>query len=288
MPAELFAICRPRKHMLIRRVPLNTNIKSAVGNMFARQARRFHKGKEAFVFDPGYKPERNQLQIIDETPEITALRTELQKNPDEIEELDVAGFTSAGIKGLFVRDHSDNVERIYVQRFTNMQVLDRKFALFFENNRFRRLKDSAFTLANSLVCVIENGSITFQSFHSLRAVFDLRGIYREATEEDLRQFASHSMIRVKGTENFIEEGDTETRRLVGLVLAKKVLQCNTVADLQEAAEETNLTLKVNNRGRIVIPADNKERKAILHFLANQRVMNPITKQPSIANSLRPA
>ena len=49
---------------------------------------------------------------------------------------------------------------------------------------FRRLTAPAFTLANSLTSVIDDGLIKFKSFSNLCAILEVMEIYRVATDQE--------------------------------------------------------------------------------------------------------
>ena len=166
-------------------------------------------------------------------------------------------------------------------------MLNRKFALFLQGNSFRRLTTPAFTLASSLAFVIDGGLIKFRSFPNLRAILDVTETYRDATDQELRDFAGHPSLRVEELEDFVLTADQITRKLINAVVASGVLDVYTPVEIQEAAARTQLDLEVQG-GRIVLPAERREVKDLLQFLDEGRYNGPLSGRTYVTNSRKPA
>lgn len=288
MPEDLFAACRVNGELVSRRVLLDGTIQDQIEGIFADQMQVFFEGiDEEVPFDGRWKPDKNELLTVAVTPEAAMLRDTLNQNAIAVEPLDLDNFASAGIKALFCGDSASNVKRVLVQLFTAGQVLDRKVALFLEGNTFRRLTVPAFTLPSSLTFVVEDDVIKFRSFSNLRAILDVMEIYRDATDQDLRNFASHTSLYVADSDGFVETADQVTRKLTNAVAASRVLDLYSPTEIQEAAAKTQLFLELEN-GCIVIPAERRKVKEILQFLDEGRYNGPLSGRPYVTNSQRPA
>lgn len=289
MPENLFAACRINGELVSRRVRLDATIQDQVEGIFAHQAQAYFEGVDDEVpFDGRWKPDANELLTLEVTPEAEILRETLTGNPTAVEPLDLANFANVGVKALFTSDGTNDAGRVLVQRFTAGQVLNRKFALFLQNNSFRRLTAPAFTLASSLAFVIDDGLIKFRSFPNLRAVFDVTEIYREATDQEVRGFAVHPSLHVAEVENFVLTADQVTRKLINAVTASDVLEAYTPTEIRDAAARTQLVIELEDDGRIVLPAGRREVKDLLQFLDESRYNGPLSGRTYVTNSRKPA
>ena len=167
------------------------------------------------------------------------------------------------------------------------QILSRKFLLHLQGNAFRRLKDTAFTLDTSLTCIIEEGLIKFKSQHKLRSIIDLREIYREATDQEVKDFAEHSKLHIADMGAFLEAANQPSRKLIKAVLSDETLDKYETTSISTAAEKTGLEINVRG-GKIVMPSESKDIRALLQFLTEGRYLGPLSGQAYISNSHRPA
>ena len=284
MPQNLFAACRIDGELVPKRVQLDQTIQQQVEGIFAHQGQRFFEDiDEEVPFDGRWKPDDNELLTLEVTSEAEMFQETLSKNPTSVEPLGLSNFTNVGVKALFAGDGANDAGRVLVQRFTGGQVLNRKFALFLQGNSFRRLVTPAFTLANSLTFVIDGGLIKFRSFSNLRAILDVTEIYRDATDQELRDFAGHPSLRVADLEDFMLTADQITRKLINAVVASRVLDVYSTAEIREAAATTQLDLDVQG-GRIVLPTERREMKNLLQFLDEGRYNGPLSGRTYVTNS----
>ena len=284
MPENLFAACRINGELVCRLVRLDGTIQKDVEEIFAHQAEKFFEGVDEEVpFDGRWKPDENEVLTLEVTPEAEMLRDTLNRNPIAVEPLDLASFATVGVKALFTGEGANDAGRVLVQQFTAGQVLDRKFAVVLQGNSFRRLTAPAFTLASSLASVIDGGLIKFKSFSNLRAIFDVTEIYRDATDQELRDFAGHSSLRVADLEDFMLAADQVTRKLINAVVASGVLDAYSPSEIQEAAVRTRLNVELEG-GCIVLPAERRKVKNLLQFLDEGRYNGPLSGRPYVTNS----
>ena len=151
MPENLFAASRINGELVPRRVRLDGTIQDEIEEIFAQQEQDFFEGvDEEVLFDGRWKPDANELLLLELTEETVMFRETLNMNANAVDPVDLANFATSGIKALFTGQPGAD-GRVLVQRFTGVQVLGRKFAVFLQGNSFRRLTAPSFTLATSLV-----------------------------------------------------------------------------------------------------------------------------------------
>lgn len=286
MPENLFAASRINGELVPRRVRLDGTIQDEVEEIFAQQERDFFEGvDEEVLFDGRWKPDVDELLLLELTEETAMFRETLNMNANAVDPVDLANFATSGIKALFTGQPGAD-GRVLVQRFTGVQVLSRKFAVFLQGNSFRRLTAPSFTLATSLAFVIDDGYIKFKSFSNLRSILDVLEIYRDATDQEVRDFAGHSSLQVGDMDDFVHTADQATRKLINAVTASGILDDYTPTQIREAAAATQLNVELEN-DRIVLPDERRDVKVLLQFLDESRYNGPLTKRTYVTNSRRP-
>lgn len=289
MPQNLFAACRTHDGQLIaKRVRLDANVQQAVEAVFAEQEAAFRQGvTDEVPFDGSWTPNEDEFLTIDVPAEAQIFADTINANAMAVDDIDTAAFAAEGIKALFTGIPVNGATKVLVQRFTSQQVLERRFALLQQGNAFRRLSEPAFTLDNSLTCIIEDGTVKFKSQHKLRSIINMLDIYREATEQEVQTFAAHASLEVADAVGFVNVTNQVSRKLIHAIVNNGTLDNYTPVQIQAAAHQTNLEIDVQN-GRIVMPTTHADIKALLQFLNESRYSGPLSGQAFVTNSQRPA
>ena len=290
MPENLFAACRLGGELIPKRVQLDGSVQAQVEEIFSKQDDQFLTGVTDEVrFDGQWQPDENELLTIDIPPEAAIFVDTIESNALSIDPIDTGNFADEGIKAIFSGRHFGGATRVLVQRFTSGQVLNKKLAFIDlqADNRFRRLESPAFTLDTALTCIIESGKIKFKSQHKLRSIINLTEIYRAATDGEVREFAGHSKLEVEDVDTFVDNADQTVRKLIHAVSTDGILEQYDPTRIQNAANATKLSVKVSS-DRIVMPTERGEVKVLLQFLNESRYSGPLSGQPYVTNSRRPA
>ncbi|KXJ52339.1 MAG: hypothetical protein AXW12_15980 [Thalassospira sp. Nap_22] len=288
MPQNLFAACRVNNGQLIaKRVRLDNTVQQQVETIFRDQETSFRAGVTSEVaFDGAWNPDDDEFLTIDIPAEAAIFVDTINANAVAIPDINTAAFANEGIKALFTGSTVNGVTKVVVQRFTSQQMLERKFALLQHGNAFRRLSDPAFSLDTSLTCIVEGGKIKFKSQFKLRSIINMLDIYRAATDQEVQTFAGHASLEVADVAAFVDVTNQTTRKLIHAVAKNGTLDTYTPAAIQAAAQATGLGIDVQN-GKIVVPSDHREIKALLQFLNESRYTGPLSGQPFVTNSQRP-
>lgn len=286
MTQNLFAACRHNGSLVVRRVRLDATVQVAVAALFASQESNFRNGVDTEVdFNGTWNPEDNEILTIDIPTEAEIFEEAINANATSIQDIDTTNFAGEGIRALFTGSTLNGVTKVLVQRFTSMQVLQKKWALLQDGNAFRQLTEPAFSLDNALTCIIENDKVKFKSQHKLRSIIDMQDIYREATDQEVRDFSAHVNLEVSDVNNFLGVADQTTRKLISAISRSDTLNNYTVADIQTAANRVGVTINVQN-GKIVMPSTRADVKNLLRFLDDSLYEAALTGQRYITNSKR--
>lgn len=280
----LLAYCKNAQGNLVKRIPVTNPVQAGIEAVFVDQEAAFRAGRQSEVeFDGDWKPDEDELLTLDVTAEANVLIAAATGNALALTAINTANFEAEGIRALFTVAGNNGAIRLLVQRFTAQQLLNRRRALLLHGNNFRELTEPAFTLGSSLTCIIEGGQIKFDSYHNLRAVFDLSEFYQEATDEDIDALAAHASINIADVDAFKDDATQTIRKLVHKVLNSGVLNAHTPQAIQQRAAATGLTLVVQN-GAIEVPANKKLARQFFRFLDDSLYEAPLSGQRYVTNS----
>ena len=287
----LLALCGDKRRLSIKRVSLTAEAHEAVAAAFARQEETFRQGEE--------KPYDQNWQSRDEDDEISTTPT-----PSDVtvfSEIEQTGDTSLPplrrgdeIRGLAMK--LDGPDRILVQTFAATQVLDTRSKglvslCLLESDTYSQLKEPVLVLGHKLVCIAEGGLLKFRSLHNLGRVIDTTGIFRSATDGEVRGFTQEytNLFEFTDVDGFVSSSNRNARKYMASVLSSNALQGKTAAELQEEASTTGLALELTDEGdRIVMPTASREITELMGFLNENRYRGPVTGRTYVTNSRRPA
>lgn len=286
MTQNLFAACRHNGNLVVRRVRLDSNVQASIEALFGEQESALRSGiTEEVDFNGNWDPDQNELLTIDIPQEAEIFEETINANATSIQDIDTSNFCDEGIKALFTGIIENGKTKILVQRFTSKQMLERKFTLLQHNNAFRKLTEPAFTLDTALTCIIEDGKIKFKSQHKLRSIINMQDIYKEATDQEVKDFSSHQNLSVANVDEFLKQADQTTRKLVSAITRSNTLNTYGVNDIQSAANRVGVQVTVEN-GKIVMPDTKADIKNLLRFLDDSLYEAALTGQKYITNSKR--
>ena len=286
MTQNLFAACRVNGDLVPKRVSLNEEVRQKIADLFREQEEEFLDGvTEEIPYNGNWKPDNEELLIIDMPQEACIFEKTITANATSIPRIKASNFSDEGIKALFTGISAGESTKIFVQKFTAHQILGRKFSLIHDGKTFRHLSEPAFTLDTSLTCIIEDGKIKFKSQRNMSSIFNMREIYRVATEAEVQSFAQHNAIKVENVDTFVNITNQTSRKLIYEITKSGVLDKHPPEKIRLAAQKTNLTVIIND-GKIVMPTKHNEIKELLQFLNESRYSGPLSHQSYVTNSRR--
>lgn len=284
----LFALCRATDDaaLSVRRVSLTAEVQAQITTLFETQAIQFMDAvTDEVTFGSDWKLDSEEIFCAAATPEIDSILAAMSGNPMALPVVDGQGLAGEGIRGLAVTVGEGRGRRVFIQRFTAQQVLERRWAFLLQGDTFNRITAPAFTLENSIVAIIEDGNLKFKSFANIKRIFSLTSLYQEATDAQIEQFCGHACLAVADVAKFKAIADQTSRKLVFAVSNSGVLDKDPQTIVQ-SGQEVGLTITLLN-GQIVMPTDKKELKLLLRFLDDGVYKAPLSALSYMANSKRP-
>jgi hypothetical protein len=286
--AQLYAACRQSGSLVIRTVQLNQSVQSQLDGIFQAQEAAFMQGINSEVdFDGGWTPESDELLVARGLPEAQILFSAATQNAVSLTPLNVGNFENEGIKALFTIVGAGATQRLLLQNFGPQQIFSTRMSFLHDQNTFRALSEPAFCLDTKLVAVVDAaGDTKFKSFNMVRRVFELGGLFQQATNAELASFCAHANLDVSDPAAFTQDADEGIRKSVHAVMALDILNTYSVPDIQSRAAAISFPINVSG-GKIQMPTTRREAKELLCFLLDRVYRGPIGQQLLITNSNRP-
>ncbi len=290
MPQNLFALVRVDNVAQVKRIRLHGDLQAKITDILATQEETFFKGIDEEVnFNGDWKPEKNQLLVLEGLDEIELMTTAVTSNPTAYHAMNLSDADLEPIKALFSGYEHNGDVTVQIQRFNSSQLLARNQIPVIglqTGNTFTEITDPMFTFGRSLVAVIKGKHLKFKSFSNLRIVFDLSKTYQEATDPDLESFAGHELLQCDNIAVFKDNADSDVRKMVHAITQSEVLTQYDLASINEAAEAfPDVTVSVVEE-KIQLPDDKKELKLLLHFLLDDIYEAPLSGRQYQTNSKR--
>ncbi|WFQ80280.1 DUF4868 domain-containing protein [Xenorhabdus sp. SF857] len=291
---ELFAITDTGK---IVKILTDAQTQISVTSLFKRQKDYFENNYTTSVeFSGGYITSPAEYFCIDNFDDVIGVLDAIQ-TPDSIQEWSPQDISIFNIKALFsgeiVSSGAVGNIKAYLQCFDKRQIIDNKKTIFHsilqDDNTFKLSDSDGLVIDNKLTAILENDKLKFKSFHMLRRIFDVDGYFKEATDDDLREFANHEHFHISSDFDLTNIADTVIRKKVSLINKSRVLEDYTVDDLLSIAKVNDVTLDLEiyedgGEKKITMPQEKKHIKRLLSFLDEDYFTSQITRTLYQTNS----
>jgi hypothetical protein len=284
---NLFALTRDGSRRILH-IPLSADVQNEVTSTFNGQETDFRSStEEEIAFDGKYKPDDGECLFIGDYDDIDNLHGAIA-NPMSVPEISPTTSEFEGIKALFF-GRTDGTKKIaLIQTFDKRKIISNKgLSLIHASNVYRKVEGVGLTLDTRLAAILEDKKLFFFSFFAARQVFDLTQYYKEATDEDLKEFAA--TVQVGDVSNFIAVSDTWVRRKVALVMQSAILEKVNLQETKKVALTFGIDLKtaaVDEKIVLVLPDNKAELKKVLRFLDEDYFQSVLLSTPHLSSSKR--
>lgn len=291
---ELFAITDTGK---IVKILTDSKTQRSVNGLFKKQKEYFENNYTTSIeFSGGYITSPAEYFCIDNFDDVIGVLDAIQ-TPDAVQEWSPQDISIFNIKALFsgeiISSGSKSNIKAYLQCFDKRQIIDNKKTIFHsilqDNNTFKLSDSDGLVIDNKLTAILENDKLKFKSFHMLRRIFDVDGYFKEATDDDLREFSNHDHFHISSDFDLTNIADTVIRKKVSLINKSRVLEDYTVDDLLSIAKVNDVTLDLDiyedgGEKKITMPQEKKHIKRLLSFLDEDYFTSQITQTLYQTNS----
>ncbi|MGJ4897480.1 Kiwa anti-phage protein KwaB-like domain-containing protein [Bradyrhizobium oligotrophicum] len=286
---NLFALTGDPARRIVR-IPLSAEVQREMDETFKVQEGKFRASSEERVaFDGKYKPDTGECLYIDDYDDIDDLHGAIA-NPLGIPEIAPDPIELEAIKALFMGKNDGGLRVALIQSFDKRKIISNKgLSIFHSANVFKKVEGVGLTIGPNLSAILEDNTLSFFSFHSARQIFDLSQYYREATDDDLKEFAANEMLKIPDLATFVTNSDSWVRRKVALVMQSGILERIDLEATKAAALVFGINIQTESNGdkiALVLPEKKAELKKILRFLDEDYFQSVLSSTPHLSNSKR--
>lgn len=239
-------------------------------------------------FDPGFRADEGEIVTISPYALPAGLASlESASAATSLRAVTAADLESGGVRGILgVAWKSGAAHRMVVQRLEARYLLrpeGRRFML--AGNRFVRDDRSGLEIPERVDAVLENATLYVAAWRRAHSVLDLSSWTREATLAEAETFLNDEHFALPDDFDVSKVIDSAVRRKITSISQNRVLERATPLALREYAARFDLDLEVE-KGRIVLPAEKKQFKAVLSLLDEDFLLFEPTHDHWIVNSKR--
>jgi hypothetical protein len=194
------------------------------------------------------------------------------------------------IRSIFAIDTDEQRDEIIsFQYFSASKVLERgKHVFIFKKNAFDQLNDPGFIIDSKLSAVYQEKTLYFRSYDIVKRFLYLLDYFRQATDDQIKDFLSDPLFTCNNVNQIIAESDDWMRRRFTSIRALKILdKMKNVKSVAKKAEKYGIDMvleKNESRLTIVIPKEKKDIKQLLRFLNEEYYTGEITGKQYLTNS----
>ena len=278
----------------IMRFKLDQTAESLIKNILTEAVSKFEFANTEIPFSADYTPSQNELFIIDDFNSGIDLKA-LLENPTRIPILQLEeesdGLSLNDIVGIIATDIPNN--RVLIQYFEKRNIIElsRSIIQRLVNNRYEFVAatSNGISIPTDILAILDsNKKLKFRSFQRLRHIFDMDFYFKEATDEQMKDFVNNcSKLEVIQGFDIQEIDDTMIRKKIAIINNAKILNKYSVDELKFAAHSIGYPLPLNESGdKIQLPNNKKQFKDLLQFLSSNIYEDPISHETRITNSSR--
>jgi hypothetical protein len=285
-PLHFFALVSHAGAIVPRLVPLSRALQGELSEVFVQQRGALLDGRERIRYQPGYRPEGDELFRIREHT-LPAPLVDAIQHPDrcpELDGLDVEAMAVRALLGARPALPGAGVQALF-QRFDARQVLVRKRVLLLSDGVFEQPAGSGLAIATSLAAVHEDGELLFESEHAVKRFLDLADVYDEATDAQVGAFVRAPLFVASDWASLVSLFDKPMRARVAQILHDRILEQVDAKDCARVAAKYGMRLTIS-RGKVVLPTAKPELRALVRILVDEYYEGELTGLQYVANSKR--
>lgn len=292
MLCNFFAFVRVDNSIVVKRIRVEQRLQNTLTGLFQQQKSEFYSNIDEHVdFVGGWKPDENQLLCLYDVPGVDVMHEAIRSNASSYDDLDLVKFHLEPVKAIFTGYEENGKNILLIQQFRSNQALSRSRVPIIglqHGNVFSQMTGDMFTLGSRLVSIVEDNKVLFSSYSNLRAVFDLKDVFAEATKEGIEEFVRCDKFYCEDEAYFYSDlVDSQVSKMIHGINSSGRLDALCVDMFQVKAMSFPEVPVVCENGRIVLPGDKKSLKLVLDFMLENIYEAAFSGERRRSNSSRP-
>ncbi|MBB1274593.1 Kiwa anti-phage protein KwaB-like domain-containing protein [Psychromonas sp. SR45-3] len=292
MLLSLFALTNDPAKRIVR-FKLTEEVQAELSTLILEQNAAFDAViEEQIEFDGKYKPDQGEALYINHYDDIDNLEASI-RNPLGVEEIVPCNNFFTNIKALFSGCEVEGGSiRVMIQYFDKRKIISTNgLSIFHSGDVYKKIEGVGISVDTKLSAILQDGKLTFFSFHLLRQVFDLTEYYKEATNDDITDFAAMDIFKVHNLEQLVNMADSWIRRKISLVQQSEILNNVPLNQMKAVALEFSIpfeTVTEDGCEMLKLPCKKPDLKKLLRFLDEDYYRSPLSNTNFVTNSKREA
>jgi hypothetical protein len=286
---QLAAVVAEGAERRLLRIPMTQQLQGQLSAQWSAQFDAFNADVEEVDFDPGFIADEHHRFKVSNF-EIPAWLTPFHsQNIGTLDPLDPHEHQLDRVRGIAGFAKTDGRELVLFQNFTRSHIIEPGRFMFIEKGTFQSTAQRGITLADRLTAVLHvaDRRLVFANFRSANVILPLADLYREASEEEVREVLGHDKLAPEDLNATASNPSQWARKHFAMLRSSTVLDDYTSAELLNRGKKVGVTIRVK-AGKIVFPADKAEAKKLLQFLTEELFRGAVTDTLYATNSKRAA
>ena len=289
---NLAAIVKQGSNSKILRISLEQGLQKKLSEDWESQYNVFQKYLEV-PFTPGYIsiPDQEICFFLEEFDLPSWLHVEdsfTLMSLDEVSDYEKSVGSIMGIAA-FV-SCSENIDRILFQNFTKGKIIKPGRMIFMKNGIYNTLDNDGLWLDNKLSAVYDcqSNKLLFKNFVTANKIIGLYEVYRDATDQDIREVLDYKLFYCEDVDAIIESADSQWyRKRFAMLKDSKVLSEYSAEVIKYSAEKIDFVVELKD-DKIVFPREHSKLRKLLQLLNEELFKGIITETIYETNSKKPA
>lgn len=287
---QLAAIVKEGTGCRLLSIPMLQSLQHELGSLWQEQYNAFVGAIHEIDYVAGYTPEPHERFVLGdyEPPDWLA-----DENSRSVASLDsITDFPQAlhSIRSIvaFVQDEHGE-ETVLFQRFSPSKVIKPGRFLLLQHGTYRSTANPGLTLDGKLSAVYQPAKrkLLFHNFRNVNAFLPLFDIYREATENEIKEVLSHTLLAPQDADALATDSNQWFRTRFAMLKDSPILEQYSANQIKASSSGYDVEVQVENN-QIIFPADRSAARKLLQFLNEERFRGAITNTLYETNSKRKA
>lgn len=286
---QLTAIVAEGAERRLLRIPMTQQLQGQLSEQWSAQYDAFNNDVEEVAFDPGFIADDHHRFKVEDFEIPPWLSPYNSRNIDTLEPLDRHADQLERVRGIAGFARVGQQEVVLFQNFTRSHIIEPGRFMFIQNGTFQSAAQRGLTLADRLTAVlyVADRRLVFANFRSANVILPLADLYREASEEEVREVLAHDTLAPEDLNATAANPSQWARKHFAMLRDSTVLDDYTPRQLQTRGRKVGVTIRVQ-AGKVVFPSDKTEAKKLLQFLSEELFRGVITDRLFTTNSKRVA
>lgn len=263
----------------LRRIQLSGNIQNELDSYFQSNLTDILE-RENVTFNGEYKVEDNQILVIEGfnlPPNYNF------SNPLNIEILEPDNIDL--VKSIIIKN--DNY--IIFQTFDNRKIIKpEKWHLVFNKDTFSKIENKGLVVDQKIDVLysLNEKKLLFFSYHNASKIFNLSDYYREATDDEIKNFKENELFKIESkVDNSLFT--SRMRKKIYLINKNNILKIvsEKKQQIKNYAVSLGISFNIDNKtNKIIFPSEKTEIEKLINFLNDDLYKSPITESLYETNS----